>query len=106
MSLGYQRGALLRLPKREGKQGKKPIMGAWLGLQGGRMIRGDGTAEPHLTAINIEEVSAALWFIRLLLRPGSPTEGLLPASRTVRAAGAKQRTKDEEPEMKTEQGLE
>ena len=72
------------------------------------MIRGAGVPECQnraVTAINIAEVSAAPWFIRLLLRPGSPTEGLLPASRTVRAARAKQRTEDEEPEMITDEGL-
>lgn len=71
------------------------------------MIRGRRTARsaPSPQQVNIEEGSAAPWFIRLLLRPGWPTEGLLPASRTVRAASAKQRTEDEEPEMITEEGL-
>lgn len=36
---------------------------------------------------------------------GLPTEGLLPASRTVRAASAKQGTEDEEPEVITEEGV-
>lgn len=107
MFLGYQRGlALLRLPKGKGRKADDPWR-AWLGPRSDRMIRGVEVPErQHRTvAINIEEVSAAPWFIRLLLRPGSPTEGLLPASRTVRAASAKQGTEDEEPEMITEEGL-
>jgi len=81
-------------------------LAAWLGTaERPSDSRRRGVRTRALTAINIEEVSAAPWFIRLLLRPGWPTEGLLPASRTVRAASAKQRTEDEGPEMIAEEGL-